>query len=59
MDLGSEIGRHSGDKDIRRKLTKLAICKELLAWLAGELGAKLINLTARGEDIPNIPRGAS
>ena len=58
MDLGTEIGRHSGDKDIGRKLVKLAICKELLAWLAGELGAKLINLTARGEDIPNVPREA-
>jgi len=56
MDLGTEIGRHSGDKDIGRKLVKLAICKELLAWLAGELGAKLINLTAKGEDIPNVPR---
>ena len=58
MDLGSEIGRHSGDKDIRRKLVKLSICKELLAWLAGELGAKLINLTDKGEDIPNVPREA-
>jgi len=58
MDLGTEIGRHSGDKNIGRKLVKLAICKELLAWLAGELGAKLINLTAKGEDIPNVPREA-
>jgi uncharacterized Rossmann fold enzyme len=58
MDLGAEIGRHSGDKDIGRKLVKLAICKELLAWLAGELGARLINLTAKGEDIPNVPREA-
>jgi len=58
MDLGAEIGRHSGDKDIGRKLVKLAICKELLAWLASELRARLINLTARGEDIPNVPREA-
>lgn len=56
MDLGSEIGRHSGDKDIGRKRVKLSICKELLTWLSGELGAKLINLTAKGEDIPNVPR---
>jgi hypothetical protein len=58
MDLGTKIGRHSGDKDIGRKLVKLAICRELLAWLAGELGARLINLTAKGEDIPNVPREA-
>lgn len=58
MNLGTEIGRHSGDKDAGRKLVKLAICKELLTWLAGELGAKLINLTAKGEDIPNVPREA-
>ena len=57
-DLGTEIGRHSGDKDVGRKLVKRAICKELLAWLSGELGAKLINLTAKGEDIPNVPREA-
>lgn len=56
MDLGTRVGRHSGDKDIARKLVKLAICKELLAWLAGELRARLVNLTSRGEDIPNVPR---
>lgn len=56
MDLGTKIGRHSGDKDTSRKLIKLKICKELLSWLAGELGANLINLTAKGEDIPNVPR---
>jgi len=56
MDLGSKIGRHSGDKDVKRKITKLKICGELLAWLAGELGAKLINLTSHGEPIPNVPR---
>ena len=58
MDLGTEIGSYSGGKDIKRKLMKLAICKELLAWLAGKLGARLINLTAKGEDIPNVPREA-
>ncbi|PIU13354.1 MAG: 6-hydroxymethyl-7,8-dihydropterin pyrophosphokinase, partial [Hadesarchaea archaeon CG08_land_8_20_14_0_20_51_8] len=51
MDLGSKIGRHSGDKDVKRKLIKLKICRELLAWLAGELGANLINLTSHGEPI--------
>jgi len=56
MDLGSKIGRHSGDKDVKRKITKLKICGELLTWLAGELGAKLINLTSHGEPIPNVPR---
>lgn len=58
MDLGSEIGRHSGDKDRARKLIKLEICRELLAWLADELGAKLINLTTKGEEIPNVQREA-
>jgi hypothetical protein len=58
MDLGTEIGKHSGDKDFERKLIKLDICKELLAWLAGEVGAKLVNLTGRGEPIPNVPREA-
>jgi uncharacterized Rossmann fold enzyme len=56
MDLGTEIGGYSGDKDIKRKIVKLSICKELLTWLAGDLGAKLINLTAKGENIPNVPR---
>lgn len=56
MDLGREIGRHSGDKDIKRKHIKLEICKELLTWLAGELGAPLVNLTTKGEQIPNVPQ---
>lgn len=56
MDLGPKIGKHSGDKDRAKKLIKLKICGELLAWLAGELGAKLTNLTAKGREIPNVPR---
>jgi len=56
MDLGSKIGERSGDKDAKRKLIKLKIYGELLAWLAGELGARLTNLTSRGEPIPNVPR---
>lgn len=56
MDLGQKIGRHSGDKDLERKLIKLKICGELLTWLASELGAKLINLTGKGEPIPNVPK---
>ena len=55
MDLGTKIGRHSGDKDIKRKLIKLKICKDLLTWLAGEFNANLINLTSGGEPIPKIP----
>lgn len=58
MDLGSEIGKYSSGKDPKRKIVKLSICKELLAWLAGDLGAKLINLTAKGENIPKVPREA-
>jgi hypothetical protein len=58
MDLGTRIGKYSGDKDFERKLIKLDICKELLAWLAGEVGAKLVNLTGRGEPIPNVPHEA-
>jgi hypothetical protein len=57
MDLGSKIGKHSGAKDVKRKITKLEICGELLVWLAGELGAKLINLTGHGEPVPNVPNG--
>lgn len=56
MDLGQKIGRHSGDKDLERKLIKLKICGKLLTWLAGELGAELINLTGQGEPIPNVPK---
>ena len=55
MDLGMRIGKHSGDKDLSRKLIKLKICKEMLAWLAGELGANIVNLTTHGESIPNVP----
>ena len=58
MDLGAKFGIYSGDKDIKRKIVKLSICKELLTWLAGDLGAKLINLTAKGKNIPNVPREA-
>jgi uncharacterized Rossmann fold enzyme len=58
MDLGSKIGKYSGDKDPKRKIVKLSICRELLAWLVGDLGAKLINLTAKGENIPKVPREA-
>ena len=54
MDLGRTIGRHSGDKYLERKLIKLEICGELLAWLAGELKANLVNLTAHGTSIPNV-----
>ncbi len=56
MDLGRKIGKYSGDKDPKRKLIKLEICKEMLSWLAGDLGAKMVNLTRRGEPIPNVPR---
>jgi len=56
MDLGSKIGRYSGDKDPSRKLVKLRICRDLLAWLAAGLGANMVNLTCGGESIPNVPR---
>lgn len=56
MDLGTRIGGYSGSKDVGRKLIKLKICKQLLAWLAGELGAKVVNLTSSGESIPGVPR---
>jgi len=54
MDLGTRIGRYSGDKDRKRKLIKLEICGELLSWLAGELDAPVINLTTHGKPIPNV-----
>ncbi|MEM3402180.1 MAG: 6-hydroxymethylpterin diphosphokinase MptE-like protein [Candidatus Hadarchaeales archaeon] len=55
MDLGKAVGKYSGEKDYLRKILKLEICGELLSWLA-TLGAKVVNLTSGGEDIPNIPR---
>lgn len=56
MDLGEEVGRYSGRKEVGRKREKLRICGELLGWLAGELGAPLVNLTSGGVEIPNVPR---
>lgn len=55
MDLGSEVGKYSGRKNIERKLTKFKICKELLTWLA-ELGAPLFNITSGGEEIPGVQK---
>jgi len=56
MDLGEEIGEYSETEDKERKLEKLTICRELLTWLAEELGADLVNITSEGEDIPGVPR---
>lgn len=56
MDLGEEIGRYSGRTERDRKLIKLEICGKLLSWLADELGADLVNVTAEGEEIPGVPR---
>lgn len=56
MDLGRVVGAYSGNKDPKRKSIKLEICRELLAWLAREFGARLINVTSGGEDIPSVPR---
>ncbi len=56
MDLGPRIGRYSGRKNIERKLKKFEICKELLTWLAKELGAPVVDLTKGGEEIPGVPR---
>ncbi len=55
MNLGVEVGKHSGEKDPKRKILKLEICGELLSWLASELGAPLINLTTGGESIKKCP----
>ncbi|MFH1821443.1 MAG: 6-hydroxymethylpterin diphosphokinase MptE-like protein [Methanobacteriota archaeon] len=54
MDLGSKIGKHSGIKVSKRKLMKLDICGELLSWLAGDLGAHIVNMTTAGEPIDSI-----
>ncbi len=56
MDIGEEIGEWSGKKDRKRKLAKLEICRELLTWLARDLGASLVNVTSGGEDIPGVAR---
>ncbi|MBS3815407.1 MAG: DUF115 domain-containing protein [Hadesarchaea archaeon] len=55
MDLGSEIGDWSGDKNKEEKIPKLRICRGLLSWLSSDLQANLINLTSNGEKIPNVP----
>ncbi len=55
MDLGSKVGKHSGYKNIERKLIKFEICKELLTWLA-KLGAPLFNITSGGEEIPGVQK---
>lgn len=57
MDLGKEVGKYSGFKDPARKMVKLEICGELLSWLAGSLGGNLVNLTAGGINIENVPKG--
>lgn len=56
MDLGPKIGGYSGRKNIERKLKKFEICKELLKWLAEELGAPVVNLTSGGEEIPAVSK---
>jgi len=56
MDLGRKIGEYSGSKNPRRTRIKLRICKELLSWLAKDLKANLVNLTSKGEPIPNVPK---
>lgn len=55
MDLGTEIGKHSGDKETERKIIKLEICEKLLSWLSGRMNANLVNLTTGGTPIPNVP----
>ena len=51
MELGTEIGRHSGCKNIKRKMAKLRRCKELLSWLAI---SPFVEFDIEGERIPNI-----
>lgn len=55
MDLGREIGNYTGQTQRQRKLLKLEICRDLLAWLKEEFGAPLINITSGGEEIPGVP----
>lgn len=56
MDLGKKIGHLSRNKNRDRKLVKLKICKELLSWLAKDLGANIKNITSAGVNIPGVPR---
>ena len=55
MDLGAKIGKYSGSKDIKRKIIKLKICRELLSWLASELEAPIVNITTSGAPMQNVP----
>lgn len=56
MDFGREIGEYSGKYKKEFKLRKLKIGKKMLEELAKESRVVMLNMTARGEDIENIPR---
>ncbi|MEM3011775.1 MAG: hypothetical protein QW084_00215, partial [Candidatus Hadarchaeales archaeon] len=56
MARGEAGAEYPGQKGGERKREKLRICGELLSWLAGELGAPLVNLTSGGVEIPHVPR---
>jgi len=56
MDFGKEVGFYSGRYDKQNKATKLEIGKKLLEEFAKESNSTIINMTAKGESILNIPR---
>lgn len=55
MDLGREIGKHTGETEREQKIRKLEICGELLTWLAERFESNLFNVTSEGRDIPRVP----
>lgn len=55
MDLGREIGQHTGETERGQKIRKLEICGELLTWLAERFESNLINVTSEGKNIPRVP----
>lgn len=56
MDLGEEIGEYTGHTNKEVKKMKLEICENLLSWLSKEFGAKIVNVTSEGREIPQVPR---
>ena len=55
MDFGNRIGKYSGRKNKKAKITKLNVGKKLLEQLAGTARVRILNATSAGEPIKGIP----
>ncbi len=56
MDFGSEVGKYSGQYSQEKKMKKLKIGKALIEDLAKNSDITILNLTAKGEHISNVPK---